>query len=251
MPLGIMGAMPEEIEALRPHLTGVRVTRRAGREFLHADLWGTPVVVVFSRWGKVAAASTATELIVAHGADRVVLLGIGGSLRSDLRPGDVVVAERLIQHDLDASPFFAPTEIPLLGVREIPADPGLGRELSGAAAVFLREDLPRTADPAHAARFGLDSRRAVTGVIATGDQVIFSSAARARVLERAPAAACVEMEGGAVAQVCFEHEVPFACVRVISDSADEDAPEDVAPFFAGLAGVYTVGILKCWLGRER
>lgn len=58
MRLGILGAMREEVEGLV-----------AGR------LFGRDVVVVFSRWGKVAAAATATHLLVEHGV--TALLGEG------------------------------------------------------------------------------------------------------------------------------------------------------------------------------
>jgi adenosylhomocysteine nucleosidase len=249
--LGIIGAMREEIDALLPHLTGADTVRRAGREFVHGRLWGEPATVVFSRWGKVAAASTATEMIVAHGVERVIFIGIAGALDPALAPGDVVVADGLYQHDLDASPFFAPTEIPLLGISRIAADGALSASLLAAARAFLAEDLPVAAAPELVERFGLRARRAVRGDVASGDRVIFSDGARAAVRRCVPSAVCVEMEGAAVAQVCHEHGAPFACVRTISDSADESAAADVAPFFAGLAGLYTTGILRRALAGDR
>ena len=241
--LGILGAMPEEIDALIPHIDGAQTQTRAGRRLVHGELWGTPIAAVFSRWGKVAAASTATELIVAHGADRIIFLGIAGAIDASLRPGDIVIARDLYQHDLDASPFFAPTEIPLLGRSGLSADPALSSRLLRAASDFLAFDLPAAA-PELVERLGLSSRRTIVGDIASGDRIIFSAAARAEVTARVPSAACVEMEGAAVAQVCFEHGVPFSCARIISDRADESAHVDVAPFFNGLAGLYTVGILR-------
>jgi adenosylhomocysteine nucleosidase len=247
--LGILGAMPEEIDALLPHIASAQVQTRAGRRFVHGTLWGVPVVAVFSRWGKVAAASTATELIVAHGVPRLVFLGIAGALDAALRPGDVVVARDLYQHDLDASPFFAPSEIPLLSVKAIRADEAMSTALLAASASFLREELPMAADPGLVRRLDLATRRAIRADIASGDRIIFSAAAKADVLARVPSAACVEMEGAAVAQVCHEHAVPFACVRTISDSADETGHADVAPFFAGLAGLYTVGIMRRFLAE--
>lgn len=246
-----MTAMAEEMQALAPAIQVEQIVRRAGREFVRGELQDTPVAAVFSRWGKVAAASTATELIVAHGVDRLVFCGIAGSLDPGLHAGDVVVARSLYQHDLDASPFFAPTEVPLLGVRGIAADEPMSAGLLRAAAAFLAEDLPGAVEPDLVRRLGLSRRRTVVGDIASGDQVIFTAAARERVRSVVPSAVCVEMEGAAVAQVCHEHGIPFACVRTISDAADENGHESVAPFFAGLAGVYTAGIMKRWLGSRR
>ena len=245
--------MPEEIDALRPHLRAARTTERAGRVFHHGDLWGIPVVVVFSRWGKVAAASTATELIVGHGAGRVVFCGIAGGLDPALRIGDVVVARELYFHDLDASPFFPPGEVPLLGVRSLHADGAMSAHLLAAAARFVGDDLRWAAGvEGHGLfeRLGLATAKAVRADIASGDQVIAGAAAREHVLQRVPTAACVEMEGAAVAQVCHEHAVPFAVVRTISDTADEHLTRDVLPFFGGLAGVYTVGTLRRWLSAD-
>lgn len=244
--LGIMGAMPEEIDALLPHLAGGSATVHAGRRFVRGRLWGQDAAVVFSRWGKVAAASTATELIVRHGVERIVFVGIAGALDPGLAPGDVVVARRLVQHDLDASPFFPPGVVPLLGVREFVADEAMSEGLLAAAESFLlarRRGGACTTTRADGAR-----ARAVRADVASGDRVIASREDARGVLSCVPGAACVEMEGAAVAQVCFEHSVPFACVRTISDAADHAVVESVRPFFEGLAGEYAVGILSRWIG---
>lgn len=228
--LALMGAMPEEVSALERLLRVERTVTRAGRTFLHGRIGDEPAIVVFSRWGKVAAASTAAELLVAHGASRVVFIGIAGSLRADLKPGDVVVARRLFQHDLDASPFFPPGVIPLLGVAGLESDLSLSNSLLDAAR--------------HAA--GPDAA-VLHADVASGDCVVASTDARRRVLERVPSAACVEMEGAAVAQVCFEHGVPFACVRLISDSADEEAEAAVGDFLAGRAANFAEALVRRWL----
>jgi adenosylhomocysteine nucleosidase len=248
-PLGIMAAMPEEINALMTELSDVQVRTRAGREFRTGLLFGRRVVLVFSRWGKVASASTATELILDHGVSAVAFFGIAGGL-GKVHRGDIVVATGLVQHDLDASPYFPPTHVPMLGVRELPVDLELSASLQSAAAGFLTHDLVRDAPPPLLAAAEVAQPRVHRGVIASGDQVIFTSAARERVLNAVPNALCVEMEGAAVAQVCFEHGVAFACVRTISDGADESGDEHIKPFFHGLAGVYTHGVVKRWLGRN-
>jgi len=59
------------------------------------------------------------------------------------------------------------------------------------------------------------------------------------------------MEGAAAAQVCHEHGVSFACARTISDSANSEMTEHSKPFFQGLAGVYTRGIICSTLELTR
>ncbi|MBS0196808.1 MAG: 5'-methylthioadenosine/adenosylhomocysteine nucleosidase [Planctomycetes bacterium] len=246
--MGIMGAMPEEVEAMLPLLRGRTESRRAGRVFHHGRLGGREVVVVSSRWGKVAAASTCTELIVAHGAGAVAFFGIAGAVSDLVARGDIVIAASLVQHDLDASPFFPPTHIPLLGVSSLASDASMAGELAAAARRFVDRGL-RIAAGELWNQAGLSAPRVLAGVIASGDQVIFSPLARDRVLKVVPDALCVEMEGAAAAQVCHEHGVAFACVRTISDNADHEGADHVRPFFEGLAGVYTRGIVGEWLGH--
>lgn len=232
----LLAAMPEEIEALKPRLEGVSASRVAGREVLRGRLAGESVVLAFARWGKVAAASTAAQLIMQERPRAVIFTGIAGALQDDLEVGDLVVARELYQHDLDASPFYAPTVVPLLGRAALPADAALASGLIVAAERWRQED------PAAA------PRRILHADVATGDQVIGSAAAREQVRGRVPSAACVEMEGAAVAQVCDEFGLPFACLRLISDRADERLTPDEVFALARRSGAGAAEILARWLG---
>ncbi|MGB2128959.1 MAG: 5'-methylthioadenosine/adenosylhomocysteine nucleosidase, partial [Flavicella sp.] len=83
-----------------------------------------------------------------------------------------------------------------------------------------------------------------TGIILSGDQFIASKEKINALKESIPEALCVEMEGAAVAQVCYEYEIPFSVIRIISDSANEDAPIDFPKFTAAVASKYAKGILE-------
>lgn len=243
-PLAIMGALPEEITALLPHLEDTSRIEAGGRTYHQGRLFGREVVVVFARLGKVAAASTATHLVGAMGCREIVFTGVAGGVDPSLRIGDVVVARDLYQHDLDASPIFPRLEVPLLRVSSIRASESTSMRLLAAAESYLAEDLPREITDAARGAFGIDAPRVVHADIASGAQ-FFSSAAQLESLRRrVPSAAAVEMEGAAVAQVCYEHGVPFSVVRVISDSADESAPLDFPRFVAEIASHYSLGIVR-------
>jgi adenosylhomocysteine nucleosidase len=82
------------------------------------------------------------------------------------------------------------------------------------------------------------------GAIATGDQVIGDEVARERVQRVTPEALCVEMEGAAVAQVCHEFGLPYACLRMISDHADERLTPEQVYSLARRSGETTLGILR-------
>lgn len=243
--LAILTAMPQEMEFLGGLVESRTTWTIAGREVTRGTLWGQEVMLAFSRWGKVAAAATTAAVLTAERPARVVFSGIAGSLRDDLKVGDMVVARRLYQHDLDASPFFPPMQVPLLNVSALPTDDAMSKELNAAAGVFFAEDF-EAAMGSHAARLG-EGHRSVIADIATGDVIVASKEARARVRRVVPTAACVEMEGAAVAQVCHEFGVPFACMRIISDNADETVHQEDVMMMATLAGKYTAGVLRRWL----
>jgi adenosylhomocysteine nucleosidase len=81
------------------------------------------------------------------------------------------------------------------------------------------------------------------GLIVTGDQFI-KDEHRHAILNDFPDALCVEMEGGAIAQVCHLNAVPFVIVRVVSDTADGQAPADFLRFVNEQAAAYTVRIVR-------
>jgi len=123
MPIGIMAAMQEEIDRLLRELpAGSEVVNDGRRTYHSGHLWGTPVVIVFSRWGKVAAATTATDLISDFCVTEILFTGVAGAAQPGLKVGDIVVGARLWQHDMDARPLFPRHEIPLLGRSSFASD---------------------------------------------------------------------------------------------------------------------------------
>ena len=243
-PIAILSAIPEEIRSLYSEMRSPQVTRVAMREYHVGELWGHACVIVYSRIGKVAAASTVTELLSRFGATEVLFSGVAGGVGKGLRIGDIVVADRLVQHDLDARPLFPQHEVPLLGLSELASDPQIAARLRNAAEGFVVQDLPEGLQ-----EFGISAPRVHVGEVATGDQ-FFSSTEQIECLRQdRPRALCVEMEGASVAQICHEHGVPFGVLRTLSDTADEHAAVNFSRFIEKVATVYSHGILKRYLTR--
>ena len=71
--------------------------------------------------------------------------------------------------------------------------------------------------------------KVITGTIATGD-VFVASPKKSTLLHKTFGADAVEMEGAAVAQVCWQWNVPCLVIRSISDSADHNAVYDARVF---------------------
>lgn len=239
--IGLMGAMPEEMNKIITALTDKHVSERGSRLYYTGKLFGKEVVAVFSRWGKVASATTATHLVLDYHVKGIVFTGIAGAVTSDLNVGDVVIAQRLFQHDMDARPFMRRFEIPLTGKTSFEI-PQKQTELMGEAVHhFLKKDKPfRMA----LADNGIKQPKMMFGDIASGDLFISSKAMKSTLTKNLPSVVCAEMEGAAVAQVCNDYEIPLLVVRVISDAADEQAHADAQTFVTRHAGDYSLGILK-------
>ena len=76
----------------------------------------------------------------------------------------------------------------------------------------------------------IKSPKMYLGDIASGDLFVSGSQRKANINRNLPSVLCVEMEGAAVAQVCFDFNVPFAVIRTISDVANENPNIDVEEF---------------------
>lgn len=245
-PIGLMGAMQEELALVLQAMPDEQRVRVGGRDFWQGHWQGRPVVAVLSRIGKVAAATTATALIERFGVSRIVFTGVAGGLGSGVRVGDVVLAHGFVQHDMDASPLFARYEVPLYGRSRFATDETLSSELAVAARQVLAQVAAHVGASA-VAEFGLQTPRVHAGLIASGDRFV-STSAESRALQQAlPEALAVEMEGAAVAQVCADYGIPFAALRTISDRADDDAHADFSRFIRQVASRYSHAMLSAWL----
>ena len=243
----ILSALAGEQQGLIEQLQNPQRTERAGRVFWTGYLHGQPVVLALSKIGKVAAATTATTLIEAFGARRIVFTGVAGGLGPHVQVGDVVVASGFVQHDMDASPLFPKHQIPLYGRSLFECDAALSATLlkanysalTGTSGLFHAEN---AAQP-----------QIHQGLIVSGDRFV-SAAAEAQWLRESLVtsgfnALAVEMEGAAVAQVCFDYGIPFAAVRTISDRADDTAHVDFPRFIKEVASRYALAIINALMQK--
>ena len=240
MLLGIMGAMPEEMDKIIAAINNKEIVESGSRVYYRGDLYGQDVVAVFSRWGKVAAATTATNLILHFKVDRIIFTGVAGAISHELSVGDIVVGQRLFQHDMDARPLMRRFEIPLTGKTSYETPQQNVDTMTQAVHNFLKNDK----------RFreilseqDITNPKMLTGDIASGDLFISSTEMKHALLKNLPSVLCAEMEGAAVAQVCDDFGIPLTVVRVISDTADEQAHISAIAFVNIHAGDYSLSIL--------
>lgn len=199
-PIGIIGAMQIEIEGLKAEMTEITEEVISGVTYTKGKLAGKEVVCAVCGVGKVFAAIAAQTIILRYAPRALLNTGVAGGLADGLTVGDIVLADNVVQHDMDTSPLGDPVGL-LSGINivNIPADGALLGALRAATEAC-----------------GL---KTVVGTVATGDQFIASSAQKTRLREVFHAAAC-EMEGGSIGHVAYVNRVPFAVLRAISDGGD-------------------------------
>lgn len=244
MKIAILSAMEEECLSLIYQMQDKQEICIGSRTYYEGVLWGKDVVVVFSRWGKVAAASTTVILIREFKVTEVIFTGVAGAIDRRLNIGDVVIGDRIYQHDIDARPMLAQYEIPLLGIKDISSDRIRQTQLFDAATEYVNTQLENTVEKSCISEFKLHSPKVLLAGVATGDQFITCEKQAATIKQNLPDVACVEMEGGAVAQVCNEYDMTFSIIRTISDSANSDSSIDFQRFVTDVASVYSLGIVK-------
>jgi adenosylhomocysteine nucleosidase len=242
--IGIMGAMPEEIEGVLELISERTETRIGGRTYHSGMIHGIRVVVAFSRWGKVAASSTVTTLLHAFKIRGLIFTGVAGAIHPQLKVGDIVIGRTLVQHDMDARPLMPRHEIPLLGKTWFETDAHLSKIASNAIKqVLSNQHLHSLIPESDLLNFHIHSPSLFEGEIASGDQFFSSLAQKRALLDILPQVRCIEMEGAAVAQVCFENELPFTVIRTISDIAGDNSGVDFPLFVSRVASKYSVAIL--------
>lgn len=212
--LGIIGAMAQEVAALKGAMKDVEIRTMAAMDFYKGTIEEKDVVVVRSGIGKVNAAICCQILADCYHVDAVVNTGIAGSLRSEINIGDIVLSSDALQHDMDATGFGYPVGvIPQMDVSVFPGDEAL--------IETARKSCERV-NP----KIGVHIGRVVSG-----DQFI-SDREKKRWLGATFAGYCTEMEGAAIAQTAWLNQIPFLIIRAISDKADDSAEMDYAEFEA-------------------
>jgi adenosylhomocysteine nucleosidase len=218
--IGVLGAMPEEIGSDLGHLKQLRYEQH-GDLTIHHGTWGEGLhlSLAWSGWGKVSAARAATRLLgSAPSIDLLLFTGVAGAADPALTQWDVVLANAVVQHDMDSRPLFPRFTLPALNRAQLNPDSSW---LRWASTALAQADHAGELDG-----FGTPS----SGLIATGDRFIGDAAVLDALREALPGLKAVEMEGAAVAQVAEQEGIPWLVLRVISDGADASAAQSFGDF---------------------
>jgi len=225
----ILGAFEREVTLLEDRLTEPREHQIEGIRFVTGRLHDRNVVVVWTGVGKVNAAMTTTLLIEHFKPKHIIFTGIAGAVNPDLRPGDIVIAEKTAHHDMGTvwpeGLFVKGVKNRLDGMENPVFFPAEEKLVTCAQRAAERIDMQRVATVT-----GRRNPKIIKGVIVTGDSFIASTEKCAELRKKLNADA-VEMEGAAVAQICYQRQIDHLVIRSISDSADEGAVTDKQMFY--------------------
>ncbi len=223
--IGIIGAMKIEIEALCAAMEDATVEMVGGIAFTVGSLRGHRVVAAVCGVGKVFAAMCAQTMILTYAPAVVINTGVAGTLTDRLSIGQVALADRLVQHDMDTSAVGDPVGmISGINVIYLPTDPAVTDAL---AACVAAEGVP-----------------ALRGTIASGDQFVHTAAQKQRISSTFENTIACEMEGAAIGHVCFVNHTPCAILRAISDGGNEQVNMDYPTFLAKAAATATAVMLR-------
>lgn len=234
--IGLLGAMPEEINYIIPLIENKREEKIGKRTFYIGNIGEHEVVLVYSRIGKVAAATTVSTLILHYNITQLIFTGVAGAIHPDVKIGDIVLAKELVQHDMNAFPLMPRHEIPLLAKTFFEVDTKLLESSKIAAEKALLEN---SFTQEEKDEFRLHDPKIHFGLIASGDLFFSTNQQKEKLNQRIPNILCVEMEGAAIAQICYEFSVPFCVMRVISDEANDDSSVDFVRFIEHVGRVYS------------
>jgi len=202
MKIAIMGAMREEIEPLLNLLSNYTEVEYGKNIYYEAKYKDLDLVIAYSKIGKVFSTMTATTMIEKFGAKKLIFTGVAGGINPKLKIGDLIVAKKLCQHDVDITAFGHPFGFIPESKIYVQSD----KELIDLAKIVAKEI----------------GKPLLEGTIATGDQFVADSKKKEWIQKEFNADA-IEMEGASVAVVCDSLNIPFLIIRAISDVADMDA----------------------------
>ena len=223
--IGIICAMQIEADGIIARSEQANAEEIAGMKFISAKLCGKDIVIVVCGVGKVNAAMCAATLIQRYSPDVVINSGVAGSLSPIVSIGDIVIATKSLEHDMNTT---------ALGDKQGEVS------FSNGKVTYFECDKEASTRLASVCKKIPDTKVA-QGIIASGDIFVSDRRKRLRINDQFGALAC-EMEGAAIGHVCYCFGVPYGIIRAISDDLDENKGMEFVKFceLASKKTVYAV-----------
>lgn len=226
--IGIICAMDKEADGIIAEMSEKEASVISGVTYTKGKISGKSCVVAVCGVGKVFAALCTQSMIITYKPSLIINCGVAGGLDPSLKICDIALSSSLVQHDMDTSAIGDPKGL-----------------ISGINIINIEADKNTLLSLKECAEE--ENINTLVGVIASGDKFISDSVEKKNIRKFFNAVAC-EMEGAAVAQVCYVNSVPFCVMRAISDSKDDNASMDY-PTFVKIAAKQAVKVILRFLSK--
>jgi adenosylhomocysteine nucleosidase len=239
MKIGIIGAMDEELISIRAFIQNSQKLEKGRRIFWRGTAHGHEIFLTRCDPGKVNAVIATQQMIDLFSVDVIFNMGSSGALASELEIGDLVVASEFIQHDFDVTGWgLKPGEL----MFDILMSDETGQMQFRSQQIFkadqgLIQKAVEVAQSIELASLNGHAPKTYSGRILSGDQFI-GQPEKAQGLWDTHQGLCTDMEAAAIAHTCEVNEVPFLCIRAISDKADHSAVISFTDFLVGATSNY-------------
>jgi len=205
MRTAIIAAMEEEVKYLKEHIHNYEMYEFQGYQYHIGDIEGKKIVVVQSGIGKVNAALSTALLLEHFSVKEVINTGSAGGMSPELNIGDIIIGDECIHHDVDVTAFG-------YDFGQLPHMPK--SFYSDKSLISIFSSIMKRFDFSHS-----------VGMIATGDKFITSFDQMVKISKVFPNIKAAEMEAAAIAQVCYQYQIPVIIVRSISDVIGKNSGE--------------------------
>lgn len=222
--IGIIAAMPVELEALKKRMTQCEELIHGPISFTKGLLSNKEVVLMQSGVGKVSTAIRVTVLIEQFKPELLINIGSAGSLKSDIRVGDVVIATKVAHHDIFV--------------------PGWPKGFDQDKTCYKADE--KAIEVCKTLKTDLNCH---FGPMTSGDSFICEVSQTDKILKEFPESLCVEMEANAVGQTATFYNIPFLILRSMSDVAIEEGNEVVFEEFVAVASEHSAAYCEAFVGE--
>lgn len=249
---GVIVPMATEFHAFKKRLDAAKDIQKkvvSGKTYFVQEYSGYRLVMCECGIGKVCSSTVAAIMIGCFDVSLIVLIGVAGGLKTGISVGDIVVVDSVMQHDFDCRPFFPRHTIISINTDKMFTDAKLVNVLTDMSAKFLKEGYEKVVPQSLRVRYKLSQPVLHVGCSVAGDKFLESLSAKEEIKQRIPGVVAIEMEGGAVGQVCYEAGKPFVSLRVVSDLCDGNGLEEYDVYCESVASEVLNAIVSEFLSR--
>lgn len=198
--IGIIAAMQEEMKTIKEIMENITEKQIYELTFIEGKINNKDCILVQCGVGKVNSSRVTQILIDKFELEYIINFGSAGTANDELDIGDIVIGENLVQHDFDITAFgHQKGYISNVG-DYIKSDSELIKKFETVITNIKNKDY-----------------KIKIGTIASGDIFCTENKMKEKINKKFNADA-IEMEGAAIAQVCYLGKIPFIVIRSISDS---------------------------------